>query len=604
MGIIKNIAQLFLFSSFFLLAHSEPFNVSSIISIHRYLLKKAPTENGFGSQTQIKINNTFSKIEHLQTGDVIFSPQKNNFQKIILKQELYLPYYFKINVGGVEICAAPAQLFYDNKTKNWVQAQDLKKNHVIGGYFVDQAVRVDAYCKMHKLHLEDQLFIVEKNILVHNEALAIATAFGINIGRFILTYPIIRALGRTISMQKMWDKLSHLWNVKEQAQTDDPVYTHYICKLTESVRSYYTIRRTVLLDLLKKYRQMQQILEMTTNQSFPGIALWNKSFITYDAPLLPDFDIEAGYSYQDQQKLLQLRDQEIKQIEEEVVQIQLHSAIFFNEILDYQDCLVARLQNCAHEVNKLEALYSIKINVAFQNKQLFAEVIDLLEQRYKKLIFIEALLQDLLVRSRIWSKITQIYCNHPETFLFRESSDILESCGRDYYQNMVNMPDDVQAQLSIIQSRIKLCHELFKKYKSSISYDAIRQVLQSAQIEINKSEENHRQNIIIKKQNIKFVPPPNDPDSEDEKGFFEKLKKNHKGKAKSSKGLLFEDPKTGLWFSEDKAGHGGFHYKVYRAMKKEFEWIYNVDIYGEIIQGQHKGPVGKFISYKDVVFFK
>ena len=67
---------------------------------------------------------------------------------------------------------------------------------------------------------------------------------------------------------------------------------------------------------------------------------------------------------------------------------------------------------------------------------------------------------------------------------------------------------------------------------------------------------------------------------------------------------MFEDPETGLWWTKDLDNHGGSCYKVYKQMKKGFEWIMDADFFGEKIINKYKGPVGKFISYKDVVFFK
>lgn len=95
---------------------------------------------------------------------------------------------------------------------------------------------------------------------------------------------------------------------------------------------------------------------------------------------------------------------------------------------------------------------------------------------------------------------------------------------------------------------------------------------------------------------------PNDPDDD----FFEKLKKRADKKDRSLKfGMMYRDPLTGLWWSKDiggQNGHSGFHYKVFKAAARGFEWLFDANTIGEMIIEKHKGPIGRFIPYSEVVF--
>jgi RHS repeat-associated protein len=61
----------------------------------------------------------------------------------------------------------------------------------------------------------------------------------------------------------------------------------------------------------------------------------------------------------------------------------------------------------------------------------------------------------------------------------------------------------------------------------------------------------------------------------------------------------FYKSSNGLWWSVDKAGHGGSKFKVFKETKTGLEWIHDADEYGDYIKGKHKGPTGEFIPWKD-----
>jgi hypothetical protein len=95
---------------------------------------------------------------------------------------------------------------------------------------------------------------------------------------------------------------------------------------------------------------------------------------------------------------------------------------------------------------------------------------------------------------------------------------------------------------------------------------------------------------------------PGAPDPDDE--LFKKLKAKKNKEAWTKKfGNLYRDPKTGYWWSKVRGTpHAGPHFKVFKEIAKGLEWIYDADTWGNEIIGKHKGPVGRFIPYKDIIF--
>lgn len=147
----------------------------------------------------------------------------------------------------------------------------------------------------------------------------------------------------------------------------------------------------------------------------------------------------------------------------------------------------------------------------------------MLQQQYLQLFSIDVILHHFIAKSEGWSVIAQLYFNHPQTALFRESSNILHSCGGIAYQETVNMPNDLKAQIPLMRSQFQATEQLMKQFGVRVHHPSIKAVVQKAQVAMKKSEEKHRQNIRVKKSKIKKSPPPNDPDPDDEEDKKEKL---------------------------------------------------------------------------------
>lgn len=95
-----------------------------------------------------------------------------------------------------------------------------------------------------------------------------------------------------------------------------------------------------------------------------------------------------------------------------------------------------------------------------------------------------------------------------------------------------------------------------------------------------------------------------EPDPEDDQGrdLFEVIKLKADKKMRSQRfGNFYRDPESKLWWSKDRAGHGGSVFKVFKEQAKGLEWIFDADAIGNPIITKHKGPVGLFISYKDLI---
>jgi len=123
------------------------------------------------------------------------------------------------------------------------------------------------------------------------------------------------------------------------------------------------------------------------------------------------------------------------------------------------------------------------------------------------------------------------------------------------------------------------------------------------------SKKNKQQvNLLQQDWNVNNVlssgPDPEDDDYNQQKknDFFEFIKLRADKKALSKRfGNFYRDSKTKLWWSKDRANHGGSKFKVFKETAKGLQWIFDADAAGNQIIGKHKGAIGLFIAYKDLV---
>ncbi|TCT92828.1 RHS repeat-associated protein [Pseudomonas sp. LP_4_YM] len=70
------------------------------------------------------------------------------------------------------------------------------------------------------------------------------------------------------------------------------------------------------------------------------------------------------------------------------------------------------------------------------------------------------------------------------------------------------------------------------------------------------------------------------------------------GAINGTKAKYFRDPDTQLWWSRDTESHGGSNWKVMRQLGDQLIHQKDADIYGDYMEGKHKGPTGEKLNLK------
>lgn len=65
-------------------------------------------------------------------------------------------------------------------------------------------------------------------------------------------------------------------------------------------------------------------------------------------------------------------------------------------------------------------------------------------------------------------------------------------------------------------------------------------------------------------------------------------------------GKFYQSKSDGLWWSEDRTGHGGSVWKVFRETAVGLEWIADADQFGTFVVARHKGPTGLLIPWSEL----
>ncbi len=85
------------------------------------------------------------------------------------------------------------------------------------------------------------------------------------------------------------------------------------------------------------------------------------------------------------------------------------------------------------------------------------------------------------------------------------------------------------------------------------------------------------------------------------RGLWKITKEGTESVAESKRfGKFYKSKSDGLWWSTDKAGHGGSKWKVFEETGDGLKWKADADQFGDFIQGKHKGDTGMFIPWSEL----
>lgn len=134
-----------------------------------YLFEYAQKQEGFVADTAVSTKDGNQAIGSLRDSDEILNINLQTSQLVILNESRVVAYLYKICVGDSVIYAAASQQFFDTRTCQWVKAQDLDEQHVLGTQQVKSVQKVIKFRPVYKLTTQNHEFILDNGLIrVHN----------------------------------------------------------------------------------------------------------------------------------------------------------------------------------------------------------------------------------------------------------------------------------------------------------------------------------------------------------------------------------------------------------------------------------------------------
>lgn len=580
-----------LFYSFYAFSVLEPEclltrNINVAESIHE---EANIQEEGFIAGTQIKTPEGYKSIEDIKAGDLItgFDPIEGYQEKSVLGVTTnQIKKYIKISVGNEIVYTGFNQQFYLPEKNDWVIALHISPSSVNYAEIISRPV--DIYC----IEVEDHSFcITPRDIVVHNSfIIGPSTALILNIGRMILRYPIEIASVASC-LEKAYLNRDKLEVEKEENKINKPI------KINDTPeRTNYEKHRSELFELRNDFLRIKDELnQLIECQSFREInftkALFNaiKSADVSSLNLILLPTQESQYNDEQKTNLRKLRQSELDQIKQQILELQIALAFHFNELIDARNRAIADDNSLILVVNQSVNLWNANLENITDNTAM---------SNYESILTSEDSLKNIENRNQELQVAIKYYKNIKNGCILKRTTNISDLIAQEEKKILAT-----EQLISQSRNRNSINQKIVETFliRRNIHIVGLATNLNS---KIKKQRESKLAKEFAEAEKIRVsIKFPQDPQKDNNEDFFERLKKRTDKVARSNRfGKIYRDPDTKLWWSKDNAGHGGSKYKVFKEGSRGFEWQFDADAIGKEIVGKHKGPTGIFIPYKEVVF--
>ncbi len=561
-----------------------------------------PAENeGFIAGTKVKTAHGFQSIEDLSADTMIIgldSTATHKEKPIIHISKKLINQYVKISTEKEIISAGLHQKFYVLQKNQWVYAKDIKVSdllflHKADSSFVKNIEIIEQVTPLYMLTLENHIFfITPDDIMVHNAHLAISNTVALfHVGRIAIKYAASEIMATAVILGNRY---------RDQVKTGsiEKPQTHTISKITAiPERIAYEKMRTHLYGLRTDFLKIKKCLEALLKQNFPSNLIFSNTFLDAIKPEeIPELHLnispEQELAYNDQQKeqLKVLRETELNLVEKQILEIQIALAFHINELID------ARNKSLDQYTDLLPAI-SASIKEWNSTKQ---AMVDSIAIRHYEHIHAkgEDVLKNIEQKNKELKIAFQFYKHTHNGSLLKKTTNLSELINAEE-KSIIATEQFIDKERTLNNDNQKIVEWYLFSRKIPLA-----PLLTTINLKIKEQRKIVTAKEISESvQRGMSIKPPEDPKKNDKDSFFESLKLRADKIAQSNKfGKIYRDPQTKLWWSKDRAHHGGSGYKVFKEGAKGFEWHYDADALGKEIVGKHKGPTGLFIPYKEVAF--
>ena len=272
----------------------------------------------------------------------------------------------------------------------------------------------------YQLTTEHHGFYIYPYEFVHNMDVAcISSAGTLCFGVLEFCNPVTLLLGALVPLTVY--AVDYYQSKKQLSQSGEFQKVLQDSDLVRAVRLYYETKRKELVEMHQELLQLKNNLSTMLKSRYKDIATFSSvllsaySYKAYKISLLPNLSVEIGYAPSQKEQLLHIRDQELKGLQEEILEIEMMLGLHVDELVQQCGTLYGELQEHIKIVQESVVLWNHHINnlwyelvikgyeASFEQEFLST----LLEQKIKELEFVASYYNR--VSSTIFKKTSNLY---------------------------------------------------------------------------------------------------------------------------------------------------------------------------------------------------
>lgn len=591
------------------------------LSSHLEISLQQKDSEGFLAGTLIRTIDGYVPVELLVVGDFLNGidyDREIDFScknQIIYIKKNYLTQYVQLQIDSELINVALNQRFY-LLDKSLKAACDLEIGDTLSASSYICAKRIiNEPCVSYCIGVQQHSFLVYPNIGVHNFDVATISASGTLVLGFIeVLNPIALLVGIMVplslyAIQQFRCQAVLLSKLDEQ---DDALSESQIALKNREVlfqtRNYYEAKRKELLGIYQDLIKIKNDLVVFIKPNQLNALHFSNGFLQQIQPLLFNFAVLPNISYEvqlslsDKEKLIKIRDDELEGLQQAILDLHLVLAFHVNEIIERRDQAQRDLDIVIELVNNSidcwnRNLCNMPYDVAIHEYEIhfvWKEMLDYFESKINEVEWILIYYEKLKNHFFVSQTTTLLNVLDKQVKINDAHFERIKSHRIILLSNMLNHESFLRQHGFLSQQLINQCKIVAQKYREN--KDNSNNVLADAkkkQIAVQEIFENGM-------RNQGSVASAGGPDPDDD--WFKKLKNDADKMARHQQfGKFYRDSQTKLWWSKSNAPHAGPHYKVFQERATGLEWVWDVDLLGKVMN-KHKGPIGRFIPYRELIF--
>ncbi len=332
-------------------------------------------QEGFCKDTLVKVFYGYKKIQDVVVGDLLYSPS-GEYQTVLSVEKKEMQSYMKFCVEDELLCVALHQKFQTNFAACdefdcceylWIDACDiarascfLKDAHKLFSFeFIEQ---VDEPIEVYILEVQGNIYYVTSyDIAVHNSDSIKRGIQVLQVGCMLVEHPVAKLIGAVLELASVGVDVYEMFKDTSVPEDVAQEIQHHDIFIPE--RFYFEVMRKKLTDLKKEFVDIQNIV-------CEYYDLKNDFLETAFDPFIVTIAQEATCNELQKKQLRYVRENELHQLEQDIVDLQYQIAWSFSKLIDERSESLRNVRKVLGYVSDLRSSIKNSLHTAAQDQLL------------------------------------------------------------------------------------------------------------------------------------------------------------------------------------------------------------------------------------------